>query len=118
MTRNRVLILVVVVAVLLAGGGYLISRVVGGGGQARSIDLTVSGTTSRSKLTILGARSTTPVLNDVTVNGPLGTLRIDHAFINGIITINGSIKEVRLPTPLTGSSNTINSLVSCRAYPT
>ena len=45
MARNRVLILVVVVVVLLAGGGYLISRVVGGGGQARSIDLTVSGTT-------------------------------------------------------------------------
>src|SRR5438270_173189 len=45
MARNRVLILVVVVVVLLAGGGYLISRVVGGGGQARSIDLTVRGTT-------------------------------------------------------------------------
>jgi len=45
MARNRVLILVIVVVVLLAGGGYLVSRVVGGGGQARSIDLTVSGST-------------------------------------------------------------------------
>jgi hypothetical protein len=45
MSRNRVLILGLVLAVLLVGGGYLVTRAIGGGGQARSIDLTVSGST-------------------------------------------------------------------------